>query len=254
MGQLEKYGLYVLCLLIFLIAGVSIWGGSEQPVLPQSQPPLKVPASVDPANLKPVANIGAGSGAARLPADELDAFWNPETPPSPKKDPEPRSQPANAPAGNATPGPANPVAVANNEPPKVARTEVAPPATKATYKVKAGDTFDSIARTQLGDVRRVRDIQRLNPSVKPEKMAVGTVLELPAAKAVDADANKAPAAAVVATADGARLYAIRKGDTFERVARLELGSTKRVNEIKQLNPSVDPTKLQLGHQIKLPAK
>src|SRR5262249_18440166 len=27
MGQLEKYGLYVLCLVIFLILGVAIWGG-----------------------------------------------------------------------------------------------------------------------------------------------------------------------------------------------------------------------------------
>ncbi len=26
MGQLEKYGLYVLCLLIFLILGVTLWG------------------------------------------------------------------------------------------------------------------------------------------------------------------------------------------------------------------------------------
>ena len=27
MGQLERYGLYVLCLVIFLILGVAIWGG-----------------------------------------------------------------------------------------------------------------------------------------------------------------------------------------------------------------------------------
>ena len=33
MGQLEKYGLYVLCLVIFLILGVTIWGD------PAGQPP-----------------------------------------------------------------------------------------------------------------------------------------------------------------------------------------------------------------------
>ena len=32
MGQLEKYGLYVLCLVIFLILGVAIWGGDAAPV------------------------------------------------------------------------------------------------------------------------------------------------------------------------------------------------------------------------------
>ena len=31
MGQLEKYGLYVLCLVIFLILGVTIWGGGDLP-------------------------------------------------------------------------------------------------------------------------------------------------------------------------------------------------------------------------------
>ncbi len=30
MGQLERYGLYVLCLVIFLILGVAIWGGDPQ--------------------------------------------------------------------------------------------------------------------------------------------------------------------------------------------------------------------------------
>ena len=30
MGQLERYGLYVLCLVIFLILGVAIWGSDPQ--------------------------------------------------------------------------------------------------------------------------------------------------------------------------------------------------------------------------------
>lgn len=252
MGQLEKYGLYVLCLLIFLIAGVSIWGGSEQPALPQSQPPLKAPASVDPAKQLPDRELGKGGGAANLRDDDLDEFFAPVTPPSPKKEATPVG-----PTGAGPTGVTNQGGGVGNDPSKVAKTEVAPPPTpaaKVTYKVKAGDTFESIARTQLGDVRMVREIQRLNPSVKPEKMQVGATLELPPARAADAVAPRKPADVVVASADGARLYAIRKGDTFERVARLELGSTKRVNEIKQLNPTVDPTKLQLGQKIKLPAK
>ena len=31
MGQLEKYGLYVMCLVIFLILGVSLWDVREAP-------------------------------------------------------------------------------------------------------------------------------------------------------------------------------------------------------------------------------
>ena len=33
MGQLEKYGLYVLCLVIFLILGVAMWGDPPSDVI-----------------------------------------------------------------------------------------------------------------------------------------------------------------------------------------------------------------------------
>ncbi len=35
MGQLERYGLYVLCLVIFLILGIAIWGDNSGAVVPQ---------------------------------------------------------------------------------------------------------------------------------------------------------------------------------------------------------------------------
>ncbi len=44
MGQLEKYGLYVLCLLIFLILGVTLWGWTNVVLLHFSWPQHRQPA------------------------------------------------------------------------------------------------------------------------------------------------------------------------------------------------------------------
>ena len=51
-----------------------------------------------------------------------------------------------------------------------------------------------------------------------------------------------------------RNYVISKGDTLEGIARVELGSRKRVDELKKLNPGLRPTNMQIGSTIKLPLK
>jgi 5'-nucleotidase/UDP-sugar diphosphatase len=55
-----------------------------------------------------------------------------------------------------------------------------PPATTVTYVVVYGDTFWNIAKKQLGDGQRWREIRDLNASVDPKKMRPGTKLRLPA--------------------------------------------------------------------------
>ena len=48
-------------------------------------------------------------------------------------------------------------------------------------------------------------------------------------------------------------YQIKKGDTLLSIAARELGDTKRVNEILDLNPDIDPERLRIGSIINLPA-
>ena len=48
-------------------------------------------------------------------------------------------------------------------------------------------------------------------------------------------------------------YQIKKGDTLLTIAAHELGDTKRVNEILDLNPGIDPEHLRVGAIINLPA-
>lgn len=47
-------------------------------------------------------------------------------------------------------------------------------------------------------------------------------------------------------------YIIREGDTFERIAEREFGSSRHARAISQANPFVDPTRLRIGRKIRLP--
>lgn len=265
MGQLEKYGLYVLCLVIFLILGVTLWGGGD--TAPPSrkleaQTPIRAPNPGTPPVTPPPAP------AVENKAVDISGLLQPESTGNETKSNEPKK---NAPVADA------PKAGEKPNAPKGAGTDPSPApvgeAKATTYKVQTGDTFESIARTKLGDPKLQTEIARLNPSVKPNRMRVGQDLVLPGAvpagkatePAIEASGKKSanPKAATAKAADikdstkdaGAeRSYVVGKGDTFGRIAQTQLGSSRRIDEIRELNPTVDPTRLRVGQRIKLPKK
>lgn len=61
------------------------------------------------------------------------------------------------------------------------RVDVAALADKVcvAHEVKAGETMTGIARTRLGDAKRVDEVKARNPDVDPDKLKIGTVLWLP---------------------------------------------------------------------------
>jgi len=271
MGQLEKYGLYVLCLVIFLILGVTIWGGGELP-----QPPRRTgPGTSSELNANPrtAANEptnGGSSSAVRppnnpapTPATDVLSLLQPVAPPT-----EPRrneSRPVDASIQKPGGDPAKTAADATKPPAKNGGEASKPPADAArpTHKIARGETFDSIAREKLGAASLRSEIARLNPRVDPSKMQVGQELVLPTAAEVEALSAKGKKSAPVADRSGSGdkkpstepgTYTIAKGDTFELIARRELGSSKRVNELRELNSDIDPTRLRIGMQIRLPKK
>jgi LysM repeat protein len=277
MGQLEKYGLYVLCLVIFLILGVTIWGGPDvAPSTPRSPAsPMRANGAAEPTGSRENApTVGAsapvGVGESADLASLLDQRLQP-TESAGRQEPKAQDKsdkPVKPAADNATGG--RPVDAD-------ARQEAAPVAAadqkRGVYKVQAGDTFDSIARKRLGGAGMVGELQKLNPKIVPSKLQVGTELVLPspaelAAKkvapavagapdkpAADKSTTDKPAAdKAIAAAGGERSYTIAKGDNFELIARRELGSARRVDELRDLNPALDPTRLKVGQRIKLPKK
>lgn len=51
-----------------------------------------------------------------------------------------------------------------------------------------------------------------------------------------------------------RIYTIRPSDTLSEIAQSELGSQRRMREILQLNPGLDPDRLVPGETLVLPSK
>lgn len=254
MGQLEKYGLYVLCLVIFLILGVTIWGDGGTP------PARRAPATtgLNAAAVTTGDTVRPPGTDASVP--NLQALLQPAVRPvnSASRD----VQPIDASTGRLNAGAGSVTELPTNE--AATKPSVTPPAEPAvaarpTYKVGRGDSFDSIARQKLGRASLRSEIARLNPTVRPESLQVGQVLVLPTAAELAPTGGGGPSGAggsagTVAAADPVVSYTVGKGDTYEGIARRQLGDRKRVADLRELNPGVDPTRLRVGQKIRLPKK
>jgi nucleoid-associated protein YgaU len=274
MGQLEKYGLYVLCLVIFLILGVTIWGGGDLPTPINKPSTAAIKAASGPAEnqvaSRDVASMDLAAllrSADRSAPDPKKNSADPKNSGDPKRSTDPK-KPADSNKSGATGGPSSPVAKHGGEardasdahkadPPKSTPTSSQRP----THKVRSKDTFEGIAKEVLGNAALRTEIARLNAGVDPTKLKVGQELLLPTAAEI-AQWNKTrsgektastPAKGKEASATPG-VYTVVKGDTFERIAAAELGSKKRVNELLELNPTIHPRELTPGQKIKLPKK
>lgn len=72
-----------------------------------------------------------------------------------------------------------PTAPAEPARPTTSTTSVVKPARPGTYAIQPGDTFSKIAKTQLGDASRWREIAALNPTVDVRMLRIGMELKLP---------------------------------------------------------------------------
>ena len=114
-----------------------------------------------------------------------------------------------------------------------------------TYTVKAGDNLTRIARTELGDAGRWREVLEANRGLlgDADAIVVGMTLRLPG-KPVQAPPRPAPP----------RTYQVRSGDSLFTIAAAKLGDGERWREVMAAN--VDrldrPEDLQAGMELKLP--
>lgn len=271
MGQLEKYGLYVLCLVIFLILGVTIWGGGE---LPQSNRRGSVGAELNAGG--PGGPGPAGRSGSNAPAQTGTVLGLLQQPKNDPKKNEARTPPApvvQSPVdGTGATGAVSPAADKTKEPPQP--TPQVTSDARPTHKVQSGDSFESIAKKLYGSASLRTEIARLNPRVEPTRMRLGQELLLPTkaeaeqilgrAAVSDADKGVAKAAAIkeasakkslpVPAIVAGTTYTVAKGDTLESIAVRQLGSRTRLDDLREANPSVDPTKMKIGQKIQLPKK
>ncbi len=251
MGQLERYGLYVLCVVIVLILGVAIWGGdpaeattgvdldtiAQQVDDDWGQTELGS-ADLDATIAPPAAPPGDGffeNGSAGSSSNELDIGGDFEevttveqgtANPQPTVSEPPRQAPANTTANNTAP--------------------VSMPQLRK-YKVRKGDTMERIAKRELGSIKYVKRIQELNPGVVPEKMQLGQELTLPW---VEGASSPDPDAATAAW----RNYTVKKDDTAYDISIEVYGTARHMKKILQANGIKDPKRLKPGQVLRIPPK
>ena len=125
-----------------------------------------------------------------------------------------------------------------NEEEEVAKQEAAeraaataPKQTAQYHTVVAGDTFGSLARKYNTTSEA---IQKLNPGVEPTKIRIGQKICVRGTGG--------------ATNSNATYHVVKSGDTFGHIAAKYHTTSKRIQE---LNPKVDPTRIQIGQRIRV---
>ncbi|MFM8733122.1 MAG: LysM peptidoglycan-binding domain-containing protein [Phycisphaerales bacterium] len=139
------------------------------------------------------------------------------------------------------------------------RTVVADPAMPATagsrsYVIKSGDTLEAIARAQLGDGQKWRQLASANPGINPNNLKVGQSITIPEG---GVDAPRAAGSVGTATPVEGNAYTVQKGDTLVALSRKFYGGDGEWKRILEANRSLlkgDPASLKPGMKLTIPAK
>lgn len=240
MGQLERYGLYVLCVVIVLILGVAIWGGD--PASASTGPDVELESAI-------------AQSAERQPAvpGQTPRFFDPVPPPAQA----PPGDPLDEALDQVTFGHGPATSIGSESPPVTPR-ETAPASTPThalrTYRVKKNDTMAGIAKAVLGDERHMNRIRELNPDVDPRRMRPGLDLKLPTAAQLETPPKSTPDSAPKTAANpaGWREYTVKKGDSASEISKKMYGTVRHAKRILEANDISDPTKMQLNAVLRIP--
>lgn len=124
------------------------------------------------------------------------------------------------------------------------------------HVIAEGENFSTLAKQYNTTTDR---IQKLNPDVNPNRIQIGQKIRVkgnrPLVKEEKKDEAKAEekkaevkAEATPASSGEAVYHTIESGDTFGHLAGKYDTSSKKIQE---LNPDLDPTKLQIGQKIRV---
>ena len=125
-----------------------------------------------------------------------------------------------------------------------------------THRVQAGDTMSSLSERYYGSVKYVRFLIESNPQIAdPDKLTIGMSIKIPAKPASGAVPTTASGTNARPADPARRTYKVQPGDTFYEIARNQLGSSSRWQELFELNKEIvhgDPKRLHVGQVLVLP--
>jgi nucleoid-associated protein YgaU len=107
----------------------------------------------------------------------------------------------------------------------------------STYIIRSGDSYYSIAKSQLGSHGRWREIEQLN-GIPSEELHVGQKIKLPSR--------------AFGKVKNANEWVVRPGDTLGDISKEHYGTTQQWQAIAEANPGVDPADLKVGTRLALP--
>jgi nucleoid-associated protein YgaU len=151
---------------------------------------------------------------------------------------------------------------------KTESSKPAPLAGEKTYTVASGDTLYAICRKQYGDANLFKKLAAANKMNENGGLKVGTTIMLPSKESLTGKPETARVETRPATKAQAKVepkalkveeskiksYQVRPGDTLTNIAKKQLGSAGRSNEIASLNKMDPDDDLLAGAILKLPAR
>lgn len=137
---------------------------------------------------------------------------------------------------------------------QVADVRALPVVSYGSYKVVAGDSLIKIARERLGDGDRWTEIHELNADILgPDAiLKIGVYLKLPSdargttQRRSDTARSSSPASATT--------YTVVAGDILGNISMKLLGTSRRADEIAELNGLDSSNDIRVGMKLKIPVK
>ena len=121
----------------------------------------------------------------------------------------------------------------------------APRAPSRTFHVIAsGETLQDISQAHFGTTRRWQEIARLNNITNPDRVRVGQKLRIPG--------EETSRAAARPSRTRATSHTVSAGETLIAIARRELGSGDRWEDIARANDINDPGSIRVGQILVIP--
>ena len=223
MGNLERYGLCALVFVTTMGLAVSIWGPSGEPgrLEPSTHLAAAQPRAAD------AAPLGGAPRAEQPGRKSIDELFRPVAE-QPKVERKARADVATS------------AASASREPASSGRR---------THVVSHGETLGGIAERLMGSSRHWEAISAANGDLDPTVLQVGQRLVIPP---VDRNTGQ-PVPAVLKAVTGT-IVTVKEGDSLSRIAKRELGSAVRWEDIFNANRDVldDPGALQIGMRLRMP--